>query len=124
MNKAIIIGNVGADIELAYTKENVAITNISVATNDSFKDKDGNKQDDTQWHRVVVIGTRAENAKKYLKKGSKISVEGKIRTRKWSDKDNIDRWTTEILAQKIEYLDRKDKNNTTPEAQPAPPVDE
>ncbi len=107
VNKAIIIGYLGKDPEIRYTPDGLAIANFSVATTESYKDRDGNKKENTEWHRIVYYGKIAEVAEKYLKKGSKCYVEGKIRTRKWTDKDGIDRYTTEIVGERLQMLDSK-----------------
>jgi single-strand DNA-binding protein len=99
INKVIIVGNLGQDPVVHYTPAGAAITNISVATSDSWRDKNsGQMQEKTEWHRVVFFGKLAEIAAKYLRKGSKVYVEGKLQTRKWQDKNNQDRYTTEIVV--------------------------
>ena len=99
INKAIIIGHLGQDPEVRYTGDGKAVTNISVATSEKWKDKQGAPQEETQWHRVVFFGKVAEIAGEYLKKGSLVYLEGKIKTRKWLDKKtNTDRYTTEIVV--------------------------
>jgi len=104
VNKAIIVGNLGRDPELKYLPNGDAVANISVATTDTWKDKDGNKQEATEWHRVSFFGKLAEVCGQYLKKGSQIYVEGSIRTRKWQDKDGQDRYTTEIRGDRMQML--------------------
>jgi single-strand DNA-binding protein len=104
VNKAILIGNLGADPEVRYLPSNDAITNIRIATTEQWKDKGGEKQERTEWHRVVFFGKLAEIAGEYLKKGSQVYVEGRIQTRKWQDKDGQDRYTTEIVAEKMQML--------------------
>ncbi len=100
INKVIIVGNLGQDPEVRYTADGKAITNISVATSDSWTDKNtGQKQERTEWHRIVFFGPIANTAGEYLKKGSKVYIEGKLQTRKWQDKNGQDRWTTEIVVQ-------------------------
>ncbi|MFO1318278.1 MAG: single-stranded DNA-binding protein [Burkholderiales bacterium] len=104
VNKVILVGNLGRDPEVRYTPENNAITNISVATTDTWRDKSGDKQERTEWHRVAFFGKLAEIAGEYLKKGSQVYVEGRLQTRKWQDKDGQDRYTTEIVADRMQML--------------------
>jgi single-strand DNA-binding protein len=104
VNKVIIVGNLGRDPEVRYLPEGGAITNISVATTDTWKDKSGEKQERTEWHRVAFFGKLAEIAGEYLKKGSQIYVEGALRTRKWQDKEGKERYTTEIVADRMQML--------------------
>ena len=105
VNKAIIVGNLGQDPDVRYAPSGSAITNISVATTESWKDKNtGEKQDRTEWHRVVFFNRLAEIAGEYLRKGSQVYIEGKIQTRKWQDKDGNDRYTTEIVANEMQML--------------------
>ena len=99
INKVILIGNLGAKPELKYSSSNTAITNLSVATSESWTDKNtGQKQEKTEWHRVSVFGKLAEVISNYCDKGSKVYVEGKLQTRKWQDKNGTDRYTTEIIV--------------------------
>jgi single-strand DNA-binding protein len=104
VNKVIIVGNLGRDPETRYMPEGGAITNISVATTDKWKDKNGEMQEKTEWHRVAFFGKLAEIAGEYLKKGSQVYVEGRLQTRKWQDKDGNDKYTTEIVAQQMQML--------------------
>jgi len=105
VNKAILIGNLGKDPETRYTASNNAITNITVATNESWKDKQsGEMQERTEWHRVVFFNRLAEIAAEYLRKGSTVYVEGRIQTRKWQGQDGQDRYTTEIVANEMQML--------------------
>ncbi len=105
VNKVIIVGNLGRDPETRYNPEGGAITNISVATTDTWKDKtSGEKQERTEWHRVVFFSRLAEIAGEYLKKGSQVYVEGSLRTRKWQDKEGKERYTTEIVADRMQML--------------------
>ncbi len=104
VNKVIIVGNLGRDPEVRYMPDGGAIANISVATTDSWKDKSGEKQERTEWHRVAFFGKLAEIAGEYLKKGSQVYVEGSLRTRKWQDKEGKDRYTTEIVADRMQML--------------------
>jgi single-strand DNA-binding protein len=104
VNKVIIIGNLGRDPETRYMPDGGAITNISVATTDKWKDKNGEMQEKTEWHRVAFFGKLAEIAGEYLKKGSQVYVEGRLQTRKWQDKDVQDKYTTEIVANQMQML--------------------
>lgn len=108
INKAILIGNLGADPETRYTASGTAVTNINLATSDSWRDKSsGEMQERTEWHRVVFFARLAEVAGEYLRKGSKVYVEGRIQTRKWQGQDGQDRYTTEIVANEMQMLDTK-----------------
>ena len=104
VNKVILVGNLGRDPETRYMPDGGAITNISIATTATWKDKSGEKQEQTEWHRVAFFGKLAEIAGEYLKKGSQVYVEGKLRTRKWQDKDGVDKYTTEVLADSMQML--------------------
>ncbi|CAB1370767.1 single-stranded DNA-binding protein [Denitratisoma oestradiolicum] len=109
VNKVILVGNLGKDPEVRYAPSGDAITNITVATTDNWKDKaTGEKREATEWHRVVFFGKLAEIAGQYLKKGSQVYVEGSLRTRKWQDKDGQDRYTTEIRADAMQMLGRRE----------------
>ncbi|MBV32428.1 MAG: single-stranded DNA-binding protein [Porticoccaceae bacterium] len=109
INKVIIVGNCGQDPETRYMPSGGAVTNLSLATSESWKDKNtGQQQERTEWHRVVFFNRLAEIAGEYLKRGSKVYVEGSLRTRKWQDKDSgQDRYTTEIVANEMQMLDSK-----------------
>tara|TARA_R110002096_G_scaffold46751_6_gene125137 strand:- start:863 stop:1333 length:471 start_codon:yes stop_codon:yes gene_type:complete len=105
INKVIVVGNVGADPETRYMPSGSAVTNLTVATNESWKDKQtGEKKERTEWHRVAMFNRLAEIAAEYLRKGSQVYIEGKLRTRKWQDKDGNDRYTTEIIADEMQML--------------------
>jgi single-strand DNA-binding protein len=104
VNKVILIGNLGADPETRYLPSGDAVTNIRVATTEQFKDKSGEKQEHTEWHRISFFGRLAEIAGEYLKKGSPVYVEGRIRTRKWQDKEGQDKYSTEIVADRMQLL--------------------
>src|SRR3989304_3110211 len=105
VNKVILVGNLGRDPETRYNPEGGAICHISVATTDTWKDKtSGEKQERTEWHRVVFFNRLAEIAGEYLKKGSQVYVEGSLRTRKWQDKEGQERYTTEIIADRMQML--------------------
>lgn len=105
VNKVILVGNLGRDPETRYTADGAAITNITIATSDRWKDKaSGEMKEATEWHRVAFFGRLAEIAGEYLKKGSQVYVEGRIRTRKWQDKEGQDRYTTEVIAEEMKML--------------------
>jgi len=104
VNKVILIGNLGADPETRYLPSGDAVTNIRIATTDTWKDKSGEKQEHTEWHRIAFFGKLAEIAGEYLKKGSPVYIEGRIRTRKWQDKEGQDRYSTEIVADRMQLL--------------------
>ena len=105
VNKVILIGNLGKDPETRYLPSGEAVTNITLATTESWKDKkSGDKQEHTEWHRISFFGRLAEVAGEYLKKGSPCYVEGRIRTRKWQDKEGQDRYTTEVVADRMQLL--------------------
>lgn len=135
INKVILIGNLGGDPEVRYTPNGSAVANVTLATSESWRDKQsGELQDRTEWHRVVFFGRLAEIVGEYLRKGSKIYVEGSLRTRKWQDKTGTDRYTTEIIANEMHMLDSKGANasnashaaaapqQTTTQSQPAEAV--
>ena len=105
VNKVILVGNLGRDPETRYMPDGGAVTNVSIATTESWKDKaSGEKQEKTEWHRVAFFGKLAEIAGEYLKKGSQVYVEGRIQTRKWQDKEGQDRYTTEVIADRMQML--------------------
>jgi single-strand DNA-binding protein len=108
INKVILIGNLGADPETRYTPSNTAVTNLRLATAESWKDKQtGERQEKTEWHRVVMFGRLAEIAAEYLKKGSKVYIEGRLQTNKWQDSDGKDRYSTDIVANEMQMLDSR-----------------
>ncbi len=124
INKVILVGNLGQDVELKYTGDGKAVTTLSVATSENWTDKNtGQKQERTEWHRVSLFGKLAEIAGQYLRKGSKVYVEGKMQTRKWQDKDGNDRYTTEVVVSgfngTLQMLDRRD-DSMAPSGQGAP----
>ena len=104
VNKVILVGNLGRDPEVRYMPNGDAVCNFSIATTDSWKDKNGEKQERTEWHNIVMYRRLAEIAGEYLKKGAPVYLEGKLQTRKWQDKDGKDRYTTEILADQMQML--------------------
>lgn len=105
INKVILVGNLGQDPETRNMPSGGAVTNISVATSEQWKDKQtGDQKERTEWHKVAFFGRLAEIAAEYLRKGSQVYVEGKLRTRKWQDRDGNDRWTTEVIADELQML--------------------
>jgi single-strand DNA-binding protein len=115
VNKVIIVGNLGRDPEVRYTPNGDSITNVTVATTDTWKDKaTGEKKEATEWHRVVFFGKLAEIAGQYLKKGRQVYVEGALRTRKWTDKEGQERYTTEIVANEMKMLGSREGMSDAP----------
>lgn len=111
INKAILVGNLGKDPETRYTPSGSAVTNITVATSESWKDKQtGEQQERTEWHRVVFFNRLAEVAGEYLRKGSQVYIEGKIQTRKWQDQNGQDKYTTEIVGNEMQMLGGRGDN--------------
>ncbi|HEX9389941.1 MAG TPA: single-stranded DNA-binding protein [Usitatibacteraceae bacterium] len=104
VNKVILVGNLGRDPETRYMPDGGAVTNFSIATTDTWKDKSGEKQEKTEWHRISTFQRLAEIAGEYLKKGSQVYIEGRLQTRKWTDKDGVEKYTTEIIADKMQML--------------------
>jgi len=104
LNKAMLIGNLGQDPETRYTQDGTCVCNIRIATTERFKDRSGQQQERTEWHRVVLWGKLGEIANQYLRKGSRVFIEGRIETRKWQDKEGQDRYTTEIRASEMKML--------------------
>ena len=115
INKAILIGNLGNDPDTRYTQGGSAVTNISLATTSGWRDKDtGEKQERTEWHRVVFFGRLAETAAEFLRKGSRVYVEGRLQTRKWQDQSGNDRYTTEVVANEMQMLDSRSGAGDSP----------
>jgi single-strand DNA-binding protein len=115
VNKVIIVGNLGRDPEVRYTPNGDSITNVTIATTDTWKDKaTGEKKEATEWHRVVFFGKLAEIAGQYLKKGRQVYVEGALRTRKWQDKEGQERYTTEIVANEMKMLGSREGMSDAP----------
>ena len=115
LNKVMLIGNLGSDPEIRYTAAGAPVANISLATAESWRDKDnGELREKTEWHRVVFFGKVAETVEKYVSKGSQIYVEGKLQTRKWQDKEGNDRYTTEIIAGEMRMLGKRGENIASP----------
>jgi single-strand DNA-binding protein len=104
VNKVILIGNLGRDPETRYTTGGDAITNLNIATSETWKDKSGEKQEKTEWHRVVLFGRQAEVAGEYLKKGRSVYIEGRLQTRKYTDKDGVEKYSTEIVGDRMQLL--------------------
>lgn len=108
VNKVILVGNLGADPETRYTASGAAVTNLSVATNDSWRDRQtGEMQERTEWHRVVLFSKLAEIAGEYLRKGSQVYIEGRLQTRKWQDQSGQDKYTTEVVGNEMRMLDSR-----------------
>jgi single-strand DNA-binding protein len=119
VNKVILVGNLGRDPETRYSPDGAAITNVSVATTSQWKDKTtGEKREETEWHRVAFFGRLAEIAGEYLKKGAQVYIEGRLRTRKWQDKDGQDRYTTEIVADVMQMLGGRQGAGAPPDEEP------
>lgn len=104
VNKVILIGNLGADPDIRFTPNGTPVATLSLATSRRWKDKDGNPQDDTEWHRVIVWNKAAEFCRDYLGKGKKVYIEGRLQTRKWKDNDGVDRYNTEVICNQIQNL--------------------
>ncbi len=126
LNKVMLIGNLGADPEVRYSPNGMAVANVRLATNESWRDKEsGETQERTEWHRIVFFGRLAEVVKEYLHKGSQIYIEGRLQTRKWQDKDGQDRYSTEIVANDMQMLGARSgtasfDNPPTAGAEPGP----
>lgn len=121
LNKAMIIGRLGNDPDMRYLPSGEAVANLSIATSETWKDKDGNKKESTEWHRVSFFGKIAEVCGQYLKKGGLVYVEGKIQTRKWQDKEGQDRYNTEIRGERMQMLSGRAEgagNNSEPKEPP------
>lgn len=118
LNRVHLIGNLGRDPELRYTQSGKAVTNFSVATNEKWKDKDGNNQERTEWHNIVAWDRTAENCAQYLHKGSSVFIEGKLQTREW-EKDGQRRFTTEIVANQVTFLGGKGDGESSQHSAPS-----
>ena len=114
LNKVMIIGRLGADPELRYTQAGQPICSLRIATDESYTDKDGNRVERTEWHSVVAFQRSAENCNQYLRKGSLVYVEGKLSTRKWQDHKGQDRYTTEIRAERVQFLEKRENGTQKP----------
>jgi len=113
LNKVQLIGHLGADPESRFTTSGSAVTNFNLATNESWKSAEGEAKEKTEWHRVVLFGKMAETAAEYMKKGQLVYIEGRLQTRSWEDKDNVKRYTTEILCDNFTMLGRKSDDTGT-----------
>lgn len=125
VNKVILIGNLGKDPETRYMPNGDAVTNITIATTETWKDKNGEKQEKTEWHRIVFYRKLAEIAGEYLKKGNPVYIEGRLETKKWTDKQGVERYTTDIIASDMKMLgskpdsqSRQHEESSTPDSQP------
>ena len=112
VNKVILVGNVGKDPETRFSESGTAIANLTIATTNRFKNKQGQNQEETEWHRVVAYGKLAEIIEKYVQKGKPLYVEGRLQIRKWTDKQGVDRYTTEIVAEQMQVLGQKESKKT------------
>jgi single-strand DNA-binding protein len=122
VNKAILIGNLGADPEIRYTPKGTAVTNFRIATTSRFTNPEGQPEERTEWHRIVTFGKLAETSGKYLSKGKQVYIEGRIQTREWEDRDGNRRWTTEIVAQQMQMLGKAGDTRTAGEISPEEPA--
>jgi single-strand DNA-binding protein len=126
VNKVVLICTLGKDPEVRQTQSGSAICNLSAATSRKYKDAQGNAQEETEWHRISLFGRSAEVAGQYLKKGSMVYIEGRLRTRKYTDKDGIDRYVTEIIGEHLQFLDKKPadvRSTNVRKTSPAPEED-
>ena len=118
VNKVIVLGNLGQDPTVRYSPDGAAVTNISIATTSSWKDKNaGEKREETEWHKVVFYGRLAEIAGEYLKKGKPVYVEGRLKTRKWQNKEGVDQYTTEVIADSMQLLGGREEGSQAPAPQ-------
>ncbi len=124
VNKVILVGNLGTDPGVQETPSGVAVATLSLATNEVFKDSEGNKNNVVEWHRIVLWRQLAKVAGEYLKKGSKVYIEGRLKTRSWEDSDGIIRNVTEIIGERLTMLDGKGDNQDAPPPTKAPPPEE
>ena len=124
LNKVLIIGNLGSDPETKYTSSGSAVANLSIATSERWKDRNtGEQKEQVEWHRVVLFSRLAEIAEQYLKKGSKVFVEGKLQTRDWEDAEGKKRYTTEVIAREMTMLDSRSGSDNAPQPQSSGPED-
>jgi len=121
LNQVQLIGRLGQDPELRYTQSQVAVCNFSLATNEVFNDGKGEKKETTEWHRVNAWGKRAETCSQYLSKGREVFVQGRLQTRKWTDSEGVNRYTTEVVAKDVKFLGSKDGNGANAATEIAPP---
>jgi len=113
LNKAQLIGHLGADPESRFTTSGSAVANLTIATNESWRSAEGDTKEKTEWHRVVIFGKMAETAAEYMKKGQLVYIEGRLQTRSWEDKDNVKRYTTEVLCDSFTMLGRKTSDGSS-----------
>jgi single-strand DNA-binding protein len=118
VNKVILVGNLGADPEIRYTPGGTAVANFRIATTESYKNKEGQKEDKTEWHRIVTFGKLAEICGEYLNKGKQVYIEGRIQTSQWEDKEGNKRYTTEIICNQMQMLGRVGDKGTVPAGAP------
>jgi single-strand DNA-binding protein len=118
VNKVILIGNLGRDPEVRFTQGGTPVANFTMATTERWNDPSGEKKEKTEWHRIVVWGKQAEIAAEYLKKGRSVYIEGSLQTREWTDRDGNKRYTTEVRAQRLQFLGRPDDRGGSPGAAP------
>ena len=121
INKAIIVGNLAADPELRYTPSGAAVANFNIATTEKWKDKDGQSQERTEWHRIILWSRQAEIAKEYLHKGSSVYIEGRIQNRSYEDKDGVKKYISEIVGQRMQFLGGRGGGPSTNGAPSEPP---
>ncbi len=122
INKVTLLGNLGADPEVRYTQGGTAVASFNVATTEKWKDSEGNSQEETEWHKIVAWRRLGEICGEFLKKGSKVYLEGKIKTRKWQDKDGNDRYTTEVILAEMRNLTARETGNYRENQEPPPNV--
>jgi single-strand DNA-binding protein len=120
VNKVILVGNLGRDPEVRYTKDGTAVANLNLATTETWNDGSGQRQERTEWHKVVAWGKLAEIAKEYLSKGKQVYIEGRLQTRSWEDKEGVKRYTTEIKADQMVMLGGRGGDGTSRESGPPP----
>jgi len=120
LNKVMLIGRLGSDPEIKYTQSGSPIANLRIATDESYTDRNGQRQEKTEWHTVIAFQRTAEICQQYLHKGSLVYIEGKLQTRKWQDKQGQERYTTEIQCQRLQMLERKQEGNAPAQASPRP----
>jgi single-strand DNA-binding protein len=120
VNKVLLVGNLGKDPELKYFEGNIAKVAFSLATNEYFKDKSGNRIEQTEWHNIIMWRTLAENAAKLLKKGTLVYIEGKLQTRQWTDKEGVKRNVTEIIAENFNILSKPENNSDSSQTDSLP----
>jgi single-strand DNA-binding protein len=116
LNKVLLIGHLGADPESRFTTSGSAVANLNLATNESWRSSEGDTKEKTEWHRIVLFGKMAETATEYMKKGQLVFIEGRLQTRSWEDKDQVKRYTTEILCDNFTMLGRKSEDSGTSSA--------